>query len=104
MWGAGDGAWAQPGVRGSWRACLTPTLRGGAGDCACLIVQPGVRVRLPGAPLQAVPEPQERDPRLWAWPGAQEAAELPTPPGNAAEGRHGDPCPEAPGDRYSWLF
>uniref|UniRef100_A0A3Q7PEJ1 Uncharacterized protein LOC112813395 n=1 Tax=Callorhinus ursinus TaxID=34884 RepID=A0A3Q7PEJ1_CALUR len=56
----------------------------------------------PGAPLQAVPEPQEQDPRLWAWPGPQEAAELPTPPGNAAEWRHGDPCPEAPGDSFSW--
>jgi len=54
-----------------------------------VIVQPGLRVRPPGAPLQAVAEPQE-------------AAELPTPPGNAAEWRrHGDPCLEAPGDRYS---
>lgn len=30
-----------------------------------------------------------------------EVAELPTRPGNAAEGRDGDPFPKAPGDRYS---
>lgn len=78
-----------------------PYLGGSTGGSACGTVQPGVRVQPHGAPLLAVPEPQEQDPRLWAWPGAQEAAELPTPPANTAEGRHGDPCPEAPGDRYN---
>lgn len=57
-----------------------------------MTVQPGVR------------EPQEQDPLLWAGPGAQVAAELPTPPGDATQGRYGDPCPEAPGDRYNGPF
>ncbi|XP_039724318.1 uncharacterized protein LOC120606817 isoform X5 [Pteropus medius] len=48
--------------------------------------------------LAAVAEPQEEDPLLWAWPGAQEAAQLPTPLGDAAKGHHGDPCLEAPGE------
>lgn len=91
---AASGVWCLPSQ-------LDPDLEGNSGVSACVTVQPGVRVQPHGAPLQAVPEPQEQDPRLWAWPGAQEAAELPTPPGNTAEGRHGDPCPEAPGDRYS---
>lgn len=70
-----------------------------------MTVQPGVRARPRGAPLRAaVPEPQDQDPLLWPWPGAQVAAELLTPPGDAAKGRHGNPCPEAPGDRYHRLF
>ncbi|XP_039724315.1 uncharacterized protein LOC120606817 isoform X2 [Pteropus medius] len=52
--------------------------------------------------LAAVAEPQEEDPLLWAWPGAQEAAQLPTPLGDAAKGHHGDPCLEAPGESPSW--
>lgn len=62
-------------MRGSCRACLAPT---SAGRWASVTVQPGVRARPHGAPRQAaVPEPQGQDPILWAWPGAQVAAELP---------------------------
>lgn len=83
--------------------------RGSAGVTVTVAAQRGVRGPPPGAPLQAAPEPQQQDPRPWAWPGAREAAEprtaggtLPRAPGDPCpEGADGDPCPEAPGDRYS---
>lgn len=68
-------------------------------------LQPRVLVPPCWAPLQAaVAEPQEENPLLWAWPGAQEAAQLPTPLGDAAKGHHGNLCLEAPGERYSFAL
>lgn len=51
---------------------LGPDLDGAQSQCD-RAAGSGARPRW--TPLQAaVPEPQEQDPLLWAWPGAQEAA------------------------------